>query len=85
MSRNDLKFGGRMTDSTVFDGVSPDIGRPLYATEAGIASLAVSFNDPGPYRADRAASSEEPTRINHGYAWGFDLGEPVQVAATFAP
>jgi hypothetical protein len=52
--------GGRRADGTVFAGVSPDSGRPLYVTPADIA-LTVTFNQAQDHAAALGALAA------HGY------------------
>jgi hypothetical protein len=47
----ELKLGDRMSDGTIFAGISPDTGKPMYTTPAG-APLTYSFNEARKY-ADR--------------------------------
>ena len=80
-----IRLGETMSDGTFYAGISQDTGKAIYMTEAGIASLARDFNNPGSLPADRTDSSADAAPLNNGYAWGFNFIDPVQFSTMFAP
>lgn len=61
-SPGDIKIGMRMDDGTVYAGISPDTGKPMYATPKD-APLTYTFREAVQYAADLAAHGHRDWRL----------------------
>ena len=60
--KSDVRIGDEMPDGTVFAGVSPDTGKPMYATPAD-AKLTYTFNQAQKYAAGLDAHGRQDWRV----------------------
>ena len=58
----EVKPGTHMSDGTIYAGISPDTGKPIYTTPAD-APLACTFNEAGKYAAKLVAHGHKDWRV----------------------
>ena len=62
ITQENLSIGSRMPDGTIYAGISPSTGRPMYATPNN-ATLTCTFNEAGEYASKLDAHGHNDWRV----------------------